>query len=120
MVLFIVASVSGGGSTTSQSTTVPTADSGAPEMTNPPTPSGPVTSFGPGTYVVGTDIVAGTYKTAGSASDSPCYWARLRNTSGELSAIITNGNPEGPTTVTISKSDGAFETSGCQQWHKIG
>lgn len=31
----------------------------------PPAASGPATSFGDGTYVVSTDIVAGTYKTSG-------------------------------------------------------
>jgi hypothetical protein len=85
-----------------------------------PAPTGPVTSFTSGTYVVGTDIVAGTYKTTGSTSSLPCYWARRKDTSGDFAAIIANGNPSGPTTVTISKSDGAFETSGCDTWQKVG
>jgi hypothetical protein len=93
---------------------------GSQTSAEPPAATGPVRSFGPGTYVVGTDIVAGTYKTTGSSSSVPCYWARLRNTSGEFSAIIANGDPSGPTTVTISKSDGAFETSGCNTWQKVG
>lgn len=92
-----------------------------PQPTPPPTQSGPASSFGDGTFVVGTDVVAGTYKTTGSATSGlPCYWARLKNTSGDFSAIIANGNPTGPTTVTISRSDGAFETSGCNQWRKTG
>jgi hypothetical protein len=42
---------------------------------------------------------------------SLCYWARLRDTSGELSSIIANNNIGGPTTVTIKSIDGAFQTS---------
>ena len=85
-----------------------------------PAPTGPVTSFTSGTYVIGTDIVAGTYKTTVSTSSLPCYWARREDTSGDFAAIIANGNPSDPTTVTISKIDGAFETSGCDTWKKVG
>ncbi|MCX4562319.1 hypothetical protein OHA02_39820 [Streptomyces phaeochromogenes] len=77
---------------------------------------------GDGTFVVGDDIKAGTYKTAG-AEDSVipnCYWARLKGTSGDFEDIITNGNVKGPTTVTISSSDGAFQSTGCQTWKKVG
>lgn len=85
----------------------------------PPAASGPATTIGPGTYVVGTDIVAGTYRTSGSTSSFPCYWSRLKDTSGDFAAILTNGTPTGPTTVTISASDGAFQTSGCNTWAKV-
>lgn len=83
--------------------------------------AGPATSFGDGTHVVGQDIEAGTYKTAGPSSSSfgACYWARLSNTSGEFDAIITNGVPTGQATVTIRSGDAAFETSGCQTWTKV-
>jgi hypothetical protein len=85
-----------------------------------PEPTGPVTSFGAGTYVVRTDIVPGTYRSAGPAGGLFCNWARLKDTSGDFAAIIANGNSGGPTTVTISNSDGAFETSGCNTWRKVG
>jgi hypothetical protein len=85
-----------------------------------PEPTGPVTSFGAGTYVVRTDIAPGTYRSAGPAGGLFCNWARLKDTSGDFAAIITNGNSGGPTTVTISNSDGAFETSGCNTWRKVG
>lgn len=71
--------------------------------------------FGPGTYVVGKDIKPGTYKTAGPA-DSLCYWARNKDTTGDAGSIIANGVPQGPATVTIKSTDGAFETSGCKNW----
>ena len=54
----------------------------------------------------------------GSDSGVPYCWARLEDTSGGFAAIIANGNLEGPTTVTISKSGGAFQTSGCKTWQK--
>jgi hypothetical protein len=97
----------------------------APAGANPPSaaaaaepaPAGPATQFGSGTYVVNTDIVPGTYKTAGPDGRG-CYWARLKDTSGGSNAIIANGIGQGPVTVTIAKTDGAFETSGCQTWVK--
>ena len=70
---------------------------------------------GDGTFLVGEDIQPGTYQTDGGG-EFGCYWARLSDTSGEFEGIIANGNPQGPTTVTISASDAAFETSGCSEW----
>jgi hypothetical protein len=72
-------------------------------------------TFGEGTYLVGEDIKPGTYRTSGPTDDN-CYWARRSGTSGSFSELITNGNPAGPTTVTIKSSDAAFETSGCGDW----
>lgn len=96
----------------------------APTATAPgPAASGPLTSLGSGTYPVGIaadDVTPGTYRTAGSASSFPCYWAREKDTTGELGSIIANGTPTGPTTVTVKSSDGAFETMGCQTWTKVG
>jgi len=71
---------------------------------------------GEGTFLVGADVQPGTYRGGGSG----CYWARLSGTSGGFNDIITNGNVEGPTVVTIAASDKAFETSGCGTWKKIG
>lgn len=93
----------------------------APVVPAPPA-AGPATSFGgDGTYVVGQDIQVGTYKTAGPAPGyfQHCYWERQKNTDGEFGSIIANGGGEGPATVTVKKSDGAFKTQGCQAWHKV-
>lgn len=86
----------------------------------PPAPAGPATSFGEGTYAVGTDIAPGTYHTSGPSGDNMmgCYWERSKDTSG--SSIITNGLGKGPATITISSSDGGFTTSGCNTWAKVG
>ncbi|GAB2769216.1 hypothetical protein [Streptomyces bullii] len=77
---------------------------------------------GDGTYVVGTEIEPGTYRTGGPQDSAipNCYWARLSGTSGEPNEIIANGNTAGPTTVTISASDRAFQTTGCETWKKTG
>jgi hypothetical protein len=93
----------------------------APATSAPPVASSPATSFGEGTYVVGTDIAPGTYRTAGPASDGSgsCYWEREKNTSGDFGSIIANNLGRGPATVTISRSDGAFKTTGCDTWHKV-
>ncbi len=79
-------------------------------------------SIGDGTYVVGTDIKPGLYKTSGPADASIpiCYWERDRDLSGGIGSIIANDNSNGPTTVQISSSDRAFKTSGCATWVKIG
>lgn len=91
-----------------------TVTAAAPKKTAP-RPVGRPATIGEGTYEVGDDIKAGKYRTVG-ADGSNCYWARLKNTDGDLDSIIANGNVHGPTTVTIKTSDGAFQTSGCEPW----
>ena len=90
--------------------TVPAASSAAPA------------GIGDGTYVVGTDIKPGLYKTTGPSDSSlpNCYWERDRDLSGGMDSIIANDNPKGQTTVQIASSDKAFKTSGCAPWVKVG
>lgn len=93
----------------------------APKVVTKPKPKAAAVIPGDGTFVVGTEVKPGTYKTSGPAESSfpNCYWARLKGTSGGFGDIIANGNPKGQTTITISSSDGAFETSGCKEWKKV-
>lgn len=77
----------------------------------PPRPQG----IGEGTFVVGDDIHPGRYKARAKPGDS-CYWARLKDDSGELDSIIANNLTDGAASVTIKASDGAFETRGCTPW----
>ncbi|MET9833614.1 hypothetical protein ABZ078_30890 [Streptomyces sp. NPDC006385] len=113
---------------TETATATTTAPAPAPEEDTPTagrttTPAGPADEIpGDGTYVVGQDIEPGTYRTAGPEETAlpNCYWARLSGTSGEFDEIIANGNTAGPTTVTISAGDEAFQTTGCQTWEKTG
>jgi hypothetical protein len=73
------------------------------------------TSFDDGTFIVGTDITAGTYKNSGGDA---CYFARLRGFGGTIDDIIANNNVSAPTIVTISSSDKGFQSSGCGTWTK--
>jgi hypothetical protein len=73
-----------------------------------------------GTYRVGTDIVPGTYHSAGRSTEgeSDCYWARL--TSLNPTHIIVNNISTDPQVVAIQPSDAAFLTRSCQPWQKTG
>ena len=74
--------------------------------------SDPFPHFGDGTHVVGTDIVAGTYRTREAAEG--CYWERLSGFGG--SDILANEFTELPTIVTISATDAGFRSTGCGTW----
>jgi hypothetical protein len=122
-----------GGGGKSSTSTVTTAEPPAPAAPpaaalEPPAPAAPPAApadlapgFGDGTYVVGTDIVAGTYETTGPAAGGigTCSWSRLKDTSGDFGSIIATDVRPGPTTVTISKTDGVFVTAGCSNWQKV-
>lgn len=77
------------------------------------------TMSGDGMYKVGTDILPGTYKSAGS-TDGNCYWERSKDALHGVDSITANDNVTGSAVVTIARSDGYFKTSGCADWHKIG
>ncbi|MFE0903489.1 hypothetical protein ACFW3Y_09705 [Streptomyces rochei] len=88
-----------------------------PEETEEP---GPATSFsGDGEYLVGEDIKAGTYKTAGPEGEFGCYWERAKDASGEFDSIIANNNLEGTGRVTLNKGE-YFKTNRCQEWKRVG
>jgi len=78
--------------------------------------SAPVTSFGNGTYEVGSQIVAQTYRAAGGTD---CYWARLSSLGGTANDIIADNDALGPAIVTIAPSDAAFESDGCGTWSPV-
>src|SRR5215218_1624128 len=75
-------------------------------------PPGPKTTIdADGTYAVGTDIVPGTYSSAGPVPDGACYWKR---TSGD--SVIDNAMTKKPQVVQIMQGDTAFTTNDCQTW----
>jgi hypothetical protein len=77
-------------------------------------------TFGDGTYSVGA-ITPGKYYTSGPASNRrSCSWKRLKDTSGNPNSVIVENLEDGPVTVVIYPSDGAFETAGCNGWRKVG
>ncbi|MFC9463921.1 hypothetical protein [Streptomyces coelicoflavus] len=88
-----------------------------PKKTKEP---GPATTFsGDGEYLVGEDIKAGTYKTAGPEDEWGCYWERAKDASGEFGSIIANNNLEGTGRVTLNKGE-YFKTNRCQEWKRVG
>jgi hypothetical protein len=81
----------------------------------PPAPPGPKTVIDhDGTYMVGTDVVPGTYSSAGPVGGGTCYWKRLG--SPNSSDIIDNAMSKKPQVVQIDPTDKAFKTHGCQPW----
>jgi hypothetical protein len=74
-------------------------------------------SFGEGTYIVKTDMTPGTYQ---SKAGKDCYWARLRDFTGDtLSGVIANGIGSAHPVVTIKASDKGFKSSNCGTWRKF-
>jgi len=74
------------------------------------TPTAPPPSavhIGPGTYLVGSDIQPGIYK----SQTQTCYWERLNALTGDLDAIIANDFAKGPAYVEVQSSDYAFHTT---------
>ncbi|WP_254394985.1 hypothetical protein [Streptomyces sp. AC512_CC834] len=85
-------------------------------------PGAATTVEGDGQYLVGENMKAGTYKTAGPEKGSiidNCYWARTKDASGEFGAIIANENLQGQGRVTVNKGE-YFQSNGCQEWTKVG
>jgi hypothetical protein len=66
-----------------------------------------------GTYQVGTDILPGTYSSAGPVDDGACYWKRVNN-----DQVPDNALTKKPQVVRIEATDTAFTTSDCQPWQQ--
>jgi hypothetical protein len=101
------------GSSVPVTTSPPQTRAGAPTTTTQPAPTPPVTSFGNGTYEVGSQLVAQTYRAAGGTD---CSWARLSSLGGAANDVIADGDPLGPPIVTVAPTDAAFESEGCGIW----
>jgi hypothetical protein len=88
-----------------------------PEATPEPTPAPAFATVEDGTWEVGSEIRAGTYRLREPAGF--CYWARLKGFDGSLSEIIANDNViDAYAVVTIGKKDAGFESNGCGEWTK--
>lgn len=100
------------------------ADSG-PVFVNQSAPAqfGPQTSFGDGTWVVGEDIVAGTYKTEG-AKEGLFEYCQITTHSDENaeSPLLDwkNGNAHEPIRVKISGKVKSVKATGCEDFVKVG
>ncbi|MGB6209099.1 MAG: hypothetical protein WBF82_19335, partial [Mycobacterium sp.] len=69
-----------------------------------------------GTFAVGTDIVPGTYTSAGPQGKGVCYWKRVAGDDGKQ--MVDNAMSKKPQVVRIEPTDKAFKTDGCQPWQK--
>lgn len=67
-----------------------------------------------GTWTVGEDVPAGTYKVVENAG-SDCYWARLKPNGDIIANYLGGGRPK----VSIRKGE-QFQTSGCPTFKKVG
>jgi hypothetical protein len=99
------------------------AGAGVASADPPAPPPGPLPPSGAktiidhdGIFMVGTDIVPGTYSSAGPVDGRTCYWKRL--SSANNSDIIDNAMSKKPQVVQIDPTDKAFKTDGCQPWQK--
>ena len=93
----------------------------SPTPTATPTPSStptptqgpkPWTSFGPGAWRVGDEIVPGVYEAANVSRT--CEWARLSRLDGESAEVLFEQATTGPASVAILPTDAGFRASeGC-------
>lgn len=101
---------------------------GIPTRMPGPTPTGVRTFFGDGAWLIGPEVLPGTYRTIGPSSD--CYWARLvefsnvkafieRSAAANESGVRPGGAADQVIVVWIRESDTAFETSGCGVWRRL-
>ena len=79
----------------------------------PPPPAPKTTIDADGTYAVGTEIVPGTYASAGPIADGACYWKRTGATD-----LLDNALTKKPQVVVIEPTDTSFTTNDCQPWQK--
>jgi hypothetical protein len=93
-------------------TAIAWADPTAPSTPTPP-PAPKTVIDSDGTYTVGTDIVPGTYRSAGPVAGGVCYWKRVNG-----DKIVDNALTKKPQVVTIEPTDTAFKTDRCQPWQK--
>jgi len=81
---------------------------GSPTITDVPV------NIGDGTYLVGTDIPAGTYKTDGQGGLSgSCGWSRNKSDGGAAGDIIKNYFGSGPAVVNARAGEVLVLSLGC-------
>lgn len=78
-----------------------------------PTPTPPAAWFGSGTYIVGSTLQPGTYRSGGGPY---CYWERLSGFSRTIDDVIANNYGGGSQIVTIAASDAGFASQDCATW----
>jgi hypothetical protein len=72
---------------------------------------------GEGTFLVGTDIAPGTYR-SGPSSNLPCQWW-TQSVLGDDSSQTGFDSSDGQTYAVIRPSDASFHTQFCRAWVKV-
>ena len=114
--------VSLGSSNPSTAKTRPGTSSGPAPSSAAAKPAGPATSFGPGTWVVGEDIVPGTYKSAGAEEDlfEFCSVITYAGDAADGNVIaINSANANEPIRIKVSGKVKSVKTSGCATFTKV-
>lgn len=70
--------------------------------------------FGDGTFAVGKDVQAGTYRTRSGSSG--CYYERMKDFNNGVESILANDNTDAPAVVTILPTDAGFKSKSCGSW----
>jgi hypothetical protein len=96
-----------------------------PEPTpTPEPPTGPVTTFGGGSYLVGPEVVPGVYRSEGveinalGADASACSFF-AKKSDGSYDTRTYGVTPKGPSRTTLYAGQ-TFTSSGCMEWKKVG
>lgn len=79
-----------------------------------------LTSFDDGEWLVGTDLVAGTYATTVPASSTGCTWERKDAADGTASSVLESGVGKAGDrlVVDIRTTDKVFHARGCGLWQR--
>lgn len=101
------------------------ADRGGPALparaTTGPVPPALATEFDDGTWLVGRDIVAGTYQASVPARSAGCVWERADSSDGTLASVLESGAGDAGTVavVTIKATDTVFRSHECGLWVQV-
>ena len=93
-------------------------DCGVWELTSALPNQSPQVEFGDGVYLVGAEVLPGTYETR-NAAGGPCVWSRLSGFKGTDFERIATVVSEGAAFVTVLESDVGFRSSGCETWRRL-
>ncbi|MGY1631847.1 hypothetical protein ACI784_09100 [Geodermatophilus sp. SYSU D01186] len=120
VLLLLVSALIGGRNSPEESsdatgtTTAPSVGAGPATGTAAPTPE--PAGFGDGTYLVGSDVQPGLYRSAGG---SFCMWKRLSAVSGDSDAVLAWEWSDGQAYAEVLATDVAFSTDGCGRWTAV-
>ncbi|GAB3847318.1 hypothetical protein GCM10029963_28580 [Micromonospora andamanensis] len=99
--------------------TEPAASSKPAESSKPAKPADTIPTIEDGTWTVGSDVPAGTYRVVEKiGADSLCYWSITKTGSNGENIIKNDLGAKGLPRVTLKKGQD-FETSDCGVWQKI-